>query len=73
MELQNGQVPQPLGSYRRPGRSDNEENTPNGNTPRWRAPRRRVFFGSSVAVIIVGIVVAVVLAITLGKKFLQNN
>lgn len=65
-----GQIPQPLGSYRRPGRSENEEEGgAGGDTTRlalWRTPRRRIFFGSSVAVLAVAVVVAVVLAVTLG-------
>ena len=65
-------MPQPLGSYRRPGRSENEPDTPNSVTFPWRSPRRRILFGSSVAVIIVAIIVAVVLAITLSRKTSLN-
>lgn len=70
IELQDGQVPQPLGSYRRPGRTDEEhDRAANTNArSRWRAPRRRIFFGSSVAVVVVAIVVGVVLAVTLGNR-----
>jgi len=66
LELQNGQIPQPLISYRRPGRSENEEDQPTTSNSRSRAPRRRIFIGSSIAVVLVAIVAAVVLAITLG-------
>ncbi len=68
LELQDGQIPQSLGSYRRPGRSENEQDIPNGGKCQWRAPRRRVLLGSFVAVVIVAIVVAVVLAVTIGKQ-----
>ncbi|CAF4300622.1 unnamed protein product, partial [Rotaria sp. Silwood2] len=68
LELQDGQIPQPLGSYRRPGRSENEQDMPSVATPPWRTSRRRAIFGSSVAVVIVAIVVSVVLAVTLIKR-----
>jgi hypothetical protein len=62
-----------LGSYRRPGRSENEDDRPATSPSQWQAPRRRIFFGSSIAVVIVAIVVAVVLAITLSKKFFEKK
>ncbi|CAF0792018.1 unnamed protein product [Rotaria sp. Silwood1] len=65
LELQDGQIPQPLGSYRRPGRSENEQNLPSITTSPWSTSRRRVIISSSVAVVIVAIVVSVVLAVTL--------
>ncbi len=62
-----------MGSYRRPGRRKNEEDRPETSPSQWQAPRRRIFFGSSIAVVIVAIVVAVVLAITLSKKILRKK
>lgn len=72
VDLQNGLVPQPLGSYRRPGRSENDQDQPTTPASRRRAPRRRIFLGSSIAVVVVAIVVAVVLAVTLGLQIIES-
>ncbi|CAF4171169.1 unnamed protein product, partial [Rotaria magnacalcarata] len=66
--LQDGQVPQSLGSYRRPGRSENESEIPCIAPSSWRSPRRPVVYGSSAAVVLIAAAIAVVLAITLIKK-----
>ncbi|CAF0760568.1 unnamed protein product [Adineta ricciae] len=65
IELPDGQVPQPLGSYRRPGRTDSE---PVVNTALCRLPRRRFLLGSFIAVVIVAIIVSVVLAVTIVRQ-----
>ena len=72
IEAPDGQVPQALGSYRRPGRTEEEQDRTTSRS-RWRAPRRRILFGSSVAVVVVAIVVGVVLAVTLGNHLLLPN
>lgn len=71
IETSDGQVPQALGSYRRPGRTEEDADRTTSRS-RWRAPRRRILFGSSVAVVVVAIVVGVVLAVTLGKHFFHS-
>ncbi|UJR26381.1 hypothetical protein I4U23_007713 [Adineta vaga] len=60
--------PQPLGSYRRPGRIDPEPIVSNAGTSLGRLPRRRILLGSFIAVVIVAVVVSVVLAITIVQK-----
>ncbi|CAF1335116.1 unnamed protein product [Adineta ricciae] len=65
IELPDGQVPQPLGSYRRPGRTDSE---PVVNTALCRLPRRRFLLGSFIAVVIIAIIVSVVLTVTIVHK-----
>ncbi|CAF1433784.1 unnamed protein product [Adineta steineri] len=68
LELQDGQVPQPLGSYRRPGRSPNEPFNSEIAKSTCRLPRRRILFGSFIAVVIIAIVVSVILAVMIVPK-----
>lgn len=67
VDLPQAEIPQQLGSYRRPGRSD-EETTDAGRTRNlWRLTHRRFFTGSSVVVVLLAVALAIILAFALSK------
>ena len=68
LELQEDSLPVSLGSYRRPGRTDNGTNILPTMKSFLRTPSRRVFLTSSIVVVLVVVTVAVVLAVTLSRQ-----
>jgi len=65
-EPPNGHIPEVLGSYRRPGRTENEQDQPPVVPNLIHTLRRKILFGSSVLAIIIAIIVAVAVAVVLG-------
>ena len=72
-DLQNGQLTQSLGSYRQPGRGSVHVDPPPAHRSPWRTLHRRIFVGSSIAVVVAAIVVAVVLAVTLSTSMVDQR
>ncbi|UJR22679.1 hypothetical protein I4U23_025716 [Adineta vaga] len=68
VESENGHIPYVLGSYRRPGRVENEQDTSVITSSKLKTRRRRIIIGLSITAIIVMIVVAIVIAVILVRK-----
>ena len=64
----NGYIPDALGSYRRPGRTENEQNSPSAVLSLFHTPRRKILFVISLIIILVCVITAVVVAVILGNK-----
>ena len=73
LDSQQEVIRQPLGSYRRPGRSDDETILPQESRIGWRLVHRRILTGSSIAVVVVAITTAVLLAVLLSSNSSRIN
>ncbi len=67
LELQNSQMSEVLGSYRRPVRSDKKQDTAILASFRLKTRRRKTILGLSITAIIIAIIVAIVIAIVIGN------
>lgn len=74
-DTQDRYIPDVLGSYLRPGRTDNEQTSPPDVAPLLHTPRRKILFCLSIICITIAITVAVVVAVILGKyiDYINNN
>ncbi|CAF1072218.1 unnamed protein product [Adineta steineri] len=68
IELQHGEMSQVLGSYRRPGRSENEQDTTVTPPTGLKTVRRKIIFGITIITIILMIIVAIIVAVILVRK-----
>jgi hypothetical protein len=73
LELQNSQMSEVLGSYHRPGRSENKQDTAILASFRLKTRRRKTILGVSITAIIIAIIVAIVVAVVLGKISNKND
>ena len=67
LDLQDGQIPESLGSYRRPGRPPGEVDPVHLSQTPCRPIHRRIFIVSSIGIVMAAVIVGVVLALTLGR------
>jgi hypothetical protein len=77
-ESKDGYIPEILGSYRRPGRTESEQDPPPVVPPLLHTARRKILFGSSIITIMMAITIAVVVSVILGhisnkKRRLSNH
>jgi len=70
-ESKDGYIPEILGSYRRPGRTESEQDPPPVVPSLLHTTRRKILFGSSIITIMMAITIAVVVSVILG--YLSNK
>jgi hypothetical protein len=68
-DSQNGHIPDVLGSYRRPGRTESEQNTPTppASPSILQTRRRKILLGLSILTIIIAVIVAIAVALVLSN------
>jgi len=67
-------MPEVLGSYRRPGRTENDQEIPSATIPSlFRTSRRKILFGVIFIATIATVLTAVIVAVILGDRSIKKS